>query len=265
MAARAIGSVTLSFGLVAIPVKIYGAVQSGNAVQFNLLTADGSRVSQQYVSKTDGSVVARDTLIKGYEYSKDQYVTFTADELKALDDLGTKAIEVNGFVPFDSIDPVYLDKTYHLVPDKAAEKPYALFAQAMSESAQVGIGTWVNRGSAHIVVVRAIKLEDGRSALAMQQLHYGSEVRDVNDLEIPTPKQAIKPAELNLAKQLIASQSSSKYDPTAIKDEYTARVEAAIQAKLEGKPMVVATEAATAPAADLMAALQASLQKQKAA
>ena len=131
-APRSIGSVTISFGLVAIPVKLYTATQSANAISFNMLHKDcGSRLKQQYICLKHGSVVERDETVKGYEFAKDQYVQFTPEEIKALEEVGTHSIEIAEFVPIESIDPVYFDKTYYLAPDKGAAKPYGLLVEAL--------------------------------------------------------------------------------------------------------------------------------------
>jgi len=135
MAARSIGSLTISFGLVAIPVKLYTATQSANAISFNLLHKDcGSRLKQQYICAKDGSIVERDDMVKGYEFAKDQYVTFTPEEIKALEEAGTHAVEISEFVPVESIDPVYFDKTYYLAPDKGAARPYGLLTEALKQA-----------------------------------------------------------------------------------------------------------------------------------
>src|SRR5579872_5915339 len=127
MAARSIGSLTISFGLVAIPAKLYSATQSGNSISFNLLHKDcGSRLKQQYICLKHGSVIERDQMVKGYEFAKDQYVSFSPEEIKALEEAGTHTVEITEFVPVESIDPVYFDKTYYLAPDKGAGKPYGL-------------------------------------------------------------------------------------------------------------------------------------------
>src|SRR3954449_4071012 len=111
MAARSIASLTVSFGLVSIPVKLYSATQASSAISFNLLhKACGSRLKQQYLCQKEGVVVERDEMVKGYEFAKDQYVMFTPDELKALEETGTHTIEITEFVPAESVDPVYFDK-----------------------------------------------------------------------------------------------------------------------------------------------------------
>jgi DNA end-binding protein Ku len=262
MAARSIGSLTVSFGLVAIPVKLYTATQSANTISFNLLhKTDGSRLKQQYVCQKEGVVVERDEMVKGYEFAKDQYVRFTPEEIKALEEVGTHAVEISEFVPIESVDPVYYDKTYYLAPDKGAAKPYALLTEALKQSGRCGVGRWAARGKGYIVILRPIG-----AVLAMQQLHYAADVRPASEVEVPKPD--VKEAELKLAQQLIDQQTAERFDPEAFKDEVRARIEAAIQKKVdEGKEISVSE---TAPPGegkviDLMEALRASLQKTESA
>src|SRR5271165_5364603 len=178
--ARSIASLTISFGLVAIPVKLYSATVASERVSFNLLRQkDGSRVKQQYVALNDGKVVERSDMVKGYEFATDQYVMFTPEELKALEDATTHSIDIGQFVPLESIDPVYFDGTYYLAPDKGGAKPYTLLATALRKAKQAAVGRWVSRGKEHIIVIRP--LDDG---LAMHQLHFQAEVRSLKDLGI---------------------------------------------------------------------------------
>jgi DNA end-binding protein Ku len=261
MAARSIGSLTVSFGLVAIPVKLYTATQAANAISFNLLhKADGSRLKQQYVCQKEGVVVERDEMVKGYEFAKDQYVQFTPEEIKALEEVGTHSVEIAEFVPIESIDPVYYDKTYYLAPDKGAAKPYALLTAALKQAGRCGVGRWAARGKGYLVILRPIG-----AVLAMQQLHYAADVRRASEVEVP--QQEVKPAELKLAQQLIDAQTAEKFDADAYKDEVRTRIEAAIEKKVAGKEISVAE---TAPESqgkviDLMEALRASLQKSESA
>src|SRR5215469_11736507 len=232
-AARSIGSLTVSFGLVAIPVKLFTANQSQNAISFNLLhKEDGSRLRQQYICQKDGEVVERDQMVKGYEFAKDQYVRFTPEEIKALEEVGTHAVEISEFVPIESIDPVYYDKTYYLAPDKGAGKPYALLAEALKQAGRCAIGHWAARGKGYLVVLRPIG-----DVLAMQQLHYATDVRRASEVDIPKPE--VKPAELKLAQQLIDQQTVQTFDPDAFKDEVRARIEAEIQKKIVVKEISV--------------------------
>ncbi len=204
MAARSIGSLTISFGLVAIPVKLYSATQSANAISFNLLHKGcGSRLKQQYVCLKDGSVVERDDMVKGYEFAKDQYVTFEPEEIKALEEAGTHAVEIAEFVPIESIDPVYFDKTYYLAPDKGGAKPYALLTEALKQAKRCAVGRWAARGKAYIVMLRPVG-----DMLTMQQLHFAADVRPASEIDVP--KQDVKPAELKLAQQLIDQQTDGE-------------------------------------------------------
>jgi DNA end-binding protein Ku len=257
MAARSIGSLTVSFGLVSIPVKLFSATESSRAISFNMLhKADGSRLKQQYVCLKEGVPVERDDIVKGYEFAKDQYVIFSPEELKALEEAGTHSADIAEFVPLESVDPVYFDKAYYLAPDKGGAKPYALFTRALRESNRCALGRWAARGKQYIVMIRPV--EDG---LIMQQLLYAEEVRSIKDLDIP--KMEVKEVELKLAHQLIEQQSSERFDPTAYTDEVRARVEAAIQKKVEGQEITLAdgAEAGGAQVIDLMEALRASLER----
>src|SRR5499425_2837181 len=181
MAARAIASLTVTFGLVSVPVKLFSATQSSAGVSFNLLHATcGSRLKQQYLCAKEGVVVERSEMVKGYEFAKDQYVVFTPEELKALEEAGTHAVEITEFVPIASVDPVYFDKAYYLAPDKGGAKPYALLTKALREEKRCALGRWAARGKGYIVIVRPVE-----DALVMQQLLYAAEVRPIGELEIP--------------------------------------------------------------------------------
>src|SRR6266487_2440315 len=132
MAARSIASLTISFGMVSIPVKLFSATEASRAISFNMLHKGcGSRLKQQLLCVKEEIPVAREDVVKGYEFSKDQYVIFTPEELKAMEEAGTHMAEITEFVPIESIDPVYFDKAYYLAPDKGGAKPFALLATAL--------------------------------------------------------------------------------------------------------------------------------------
>jgi DNA end-binding protein Ku len=255
--ARSIASLTISFGLVAIPVKLYSAAVSSERISFNLLRAkDGSRVKQQYIAVNDGKPVERADMTKGYEFAKDQYVMFSAEELKALEEETSHSIDITEFVPIESIDPLYFAGTYFLAPDKGGAKPYSLLATALANAKQCAVGRWTSRGKEHIVVVRPM---DG--GLAMHQLYFKAEVRTIKELDIElTPVAA---PELKLANQLIEQLAASSFDPGEFVDEHRARVEAAIQRKVQGKEVTMAAAPESsghrANVVDLMDALKASL------
>jgi DNA end-binding protein Ku len=253
---RSIASLTISFGLVAIPVKLYSATVSSERISFNLLRAkDGSRVKQQYVAVTDGKLVQRAEMTKGYEFAKDQYVIFSAQELQELEDATSHSIDIGQFVPLESVDPVYFAGTYYLAPDKGGAKPYSLLSAALKKSKQCAVGRWTSRGKEHVVVIRP--LDDG---LAMHQLHFQAEVRTMKELGIEPA--AVSEAEMTLANQLVQHLSVKRFDPNEFVDEFKGRVEAAIQRKVQGKEVSLAqapVSGSKANVIDLMAALKASL------
>jgi DNA end-binding protein Ku len=202
--------------------------------------------------------VAREDMAKGYEFAKDQYVMFSPEELKALEEAGTHTADIAEFVPLDSVDPVYFDKAYYLAPDKGGAKPYALLARALRETKRCALGRWAARGKQYIVMIRPV--DEG---LVMQQLLYAGEVRSIKDIEIP--KTEVRDAELKLAQQLIEQQAAEKFDPNAYTDEVRTRVEAAIQKKVEGKEITMAeAPEPSGQVIDLMDALRASLEKKPA-
>ena len=258
MAARSIASLSLSFGLVSIPVRLYSATESSATVRFNLLAKDGSRLKQQYVSERDPTmVVPRAEMVKGYEFEKDRYVIFMPEELKALEESASHAIEIVTFIPQKAVDPIYFDKAYFLAPDKRGGKPYNLLKEAMLQSGRCALAKWAWKSKQYVVQVRAS--EDG---LVLQQLLYADEVRSLKDLEIE--KLAPSAAELKLALQLIDQISEDSYEPTMFEDEEKKRVLAAIDAKIAGKHIVAVEHAESAPSAeviDLAEMLRASLSR----
>ena len=258
MAARSIASLTLSFGLVSVPVRLYSATESSAAIRFNMLASDGSRLKQQYVSEKDQKVVPRAEMVKGYEVEKDRFVLFTPDELKKLDEGANHVIEIVAFVPEKSVDPLYYDKPYLLAPDKRGGKPYALLMEAMRSTGKSALAKWSWKGKQYIVQVRP-----AAGGMVLQQLLYADEVRDFHDLDIE--KVATTDAEMKLATQLIDQISEPAYDPTKYKDDEKARIQAVIDQKISGQEIVASAHADEQPAGgqviDLMAALQASLGK----
>lgn len=258
MAARSIASLSLSFGLVTIPVKLYSATESGADVRFNLLAPDGSRVKQQYVSESTGDVVERSMMKKGYEFEKDKFVVFAADELKALEEGASHVVEIVAFIPEKSVDPIYYDKAYFIAPDKRGGKPYSLLQQALLESSRCALATWASKGKTHVVVVRPT--DEG---LVFQQLLFADEVRSLADLQIEHVP--VSASELKLALQIIEQGTQDSYDPTAFEDEEKKRILAAIDKKIEGKQIVsneaVASATGGGQVIDLMDALRASLSR----
>src|SRR4029077_13954302 len=233
-----------SFGLVSIPVRLYPATQSKAGVSFNLLHAKcGSRLKQQYVCPRDGEQVSRDEMIKGYEFAKDQYVTFTPEELKALEEKATQSIDIDSFVPLSAIDPIYFERPYYLGPEKGGDKAYLLLAEAMRETGRAALARYAARGKQYLVMLRPAA--DGR-ALILQQLLYADEVRPV--AEVPLPDGEVKEPELKLAKQLIDQIASETFDPTQYHDDVRERIHADIERKVQGQDITEGAEPTAEPA-----------------
>lgn len=256
MSAHAIGSATISFGLVSVPVELYSASESAATISFNWLHKKcGSRLKQQYVCAQDGEVVGKEDMVKGYEFAKGQYVLFTPEELKALEEKSTAAIEITEFVKAPQVDRIYLEKVYYLAPDKGGERAYKLLGEALKETGRVAIGQYAARGKQYLVMVRPMN-----GGLVMEQLHYANEVRSI--AEVPIPKGDVKKAELDLALQLVKQAASDKFRPDAYEDNVRKRVLEVIQRKVDGEE--ITQEPAEAPKTqiiDLMEALKASLAK----
>ncbi|HET8624597.1 MAG TPA: Ku protein [Gemmatimonadales bacterium] len=254
MPARSIGSATISFGLVSVPVDLYSSSESSAAVSFNMLHKScGSRLKQQYICPKDNVVVERDDIAKGYEFAKGQYVMFSPEELKALDEKATNTIDISEFVPLDRVDRIYVDKTYYLGPDKGGERAYRLLVDALKQTGRAALGQYSARGRQYLVLVRPM---DG--LLAMEQLHYANEIRSAAD--VPRPEVAVKPAELTLAQQLIEQTATDEFHPENYHDTVRERVVEAIEAKVEGQEITAEPqEAPQTKIIDLMEALKASL------
>ncbi|HKC52564.1 MAG TPA: Ku protein [Myxococcota bacterium] len=254
MAARAISSGTISFGLVSIPIKVYTAT-SGKDVHFSMLHAkDKSRLKQQYVCATCGEIVPRTDTVKGYEYSRDQYVVVTDEELAALQRKTDQSIEIEEFVPIAKVDPIYFEKSSLLGPDKGGQKAYQLLHKAMVETQRVAVGRYSTRGRQQLVLLRPMG-----EGLAMHGLYYADEVRNFADIEIDKGIH-LKDAELELAKQLIDSLAHETFAPEKYEDDYRTAILQAVDRKVAGEEIVAAPpEEAREQIIDLVAALKKSL------
>ncbi len=257
MPARSIASATISFGLVSVPVNLFSSAESSATISFNMLDKkSGKRVKQQYVSSEEKPrVVEKDDIVKGYEFAKNQYVIFSPEELKALDEKATNSIDIIEFVPLDKVDRIYLDRAYYLGPDKGGDRAYRLLATALEETGYAALGQYAARGKQNLVLVRPM---DG--VLVMEQLHYANELRKPS--EVPLEDVPVKPAELALAKQLIEQGATDEFHPEKYHDQVRDRIREAIQAKVEGQEITAEPEAQPqTKIIDLMEALKASLGK----
>jgi DNA end-binding protein Ku len=254
MPARSIATATISFGLVTVPVRMYTASESSAAISFNMLHGKcGSRLKQQYICTKDEEIVPRDQMVKGYEFAKDQYVTFTETELKAMAEESTRAIEITEFVPVQKVDPIYFESAYYLGPDKGGERAYNLLAAAMRQTGRSALAKWAARGKMYLVMLRPVE-----KGLVMQVLLYADEVRPFD--EVPVGDTQVKDAELKLAIQLIDQIATEEFHPENYADEVRKRYNAAIQEKVQGREITAtAPEQPKAQIIDLMEALKASL------
>ena len=254
MTARSIGTATISFGLVSIPTKLYTTNETGGEIHFNMLhDADSARLKQQYICTQCNEIVDREHTVKGYEHAKGQYVVFSNEELKALDAVATGAIAIEEFVPAVAVDPVWVDKSYYLGPDKGGERAYRLLHDAMLDTGLVGVASYSARGKSYIVALRPFQ-----NGLIMHQLRYAEEVKPWAEVPMPDLPE-LKPAELGLAKQIIQQIAHETFDPNQYKDEVQTRMRELIARKVEGQEITVVPEAPSGRVIDLMEALKASL------
>ena len=256
MPPHSIGSGTISFGLVSIPIRLYTAASSA-AVSFNLLHAKcGSRIRQQTYCPVCQEVVDRTALVRGYEVQKDEYVRFTDEELKGLEGEASRVIDIAEFVPLPKVDPIYFEKTYYLGPDKGGEKAYRLLADAMARTDRVALAKFVMRGKESLVLIRA-----AQNGLMLHTMYFADEVRDFGEVEKGEGAK-IREGELELAEKLIAELTHDEFKPEQYMDEYRQRVLDLVNTKVEGKEITTAAAPAErAQVIDLMDALKQSLAK----
>jgi DNA end-binding protein Ku len=258
---RPVWSGTISFGLVAIPVKLFTAVRK-QSVSFNQLDRrDMQRIRYRKVNGETGEEVHDDDIVKGYEVVKGQYVVVDPDELEPYMPAATRSVDLEEFVDLDEIDPIYYDSAYYVAPD-ANPKPYVLLARAMEESGKVAIGRFVMRNKQYTAAIRA---EEGR--LVMSSLVYADEVVDpasIDELQ-GLDDVAVSDREAAMAESLVESLTAD-FEPDKYRDEYREQVMALIQMKADGEELAAPAEAAEKPnVVDIMAALEASVEAAKAA
>lgn len=254
MSPRPISSATLSFGLVSVPVEMYPTYESSATISFNMINPKtGARVKQELVDSKTGEKVDRGEVVKGYEFSKGQFVTFTKDEIKALEAQKSESIDIREFVPADQVDRLYFDRAYYLGVGKGGDRAYLLLAEALRKTKLAAIGQYKARGKAYLVMLRAT---DG--GLVLETLHYADEVRAI--AEVPKPEGAVNPTELDLAVQLIEQRKSAAFDPRKYEDEVQKRMHEQVERKVQGQEITAEpTEAPETQVLDLMEALKKSL------
>jgi len=251
---RAIATAQIAFGLVSIPVKLFSAAESSERINFNMIHKDcGSRIQQQLFCPKDERTIDRTETVKGYEFAKGQYVLFNEEELKAIEEKATQAIEISEFLPRETIDPIYFSKGYYLAPDKGGDRAYALLTKALEETGRWALARYSARGKGYLVVVRPIG-----KGLVMQQLFYANEVRTIDELDLGEP--IVKDNELKMAVQLAQMGAAEEFHPENYRDEVADRVRSLIQRKIDGEEITANdVEEPRAQVIDLMEALKASL------
>jgi DNA end-binding protein Ku len=254
MPPRALASGTISFGLVAIPVKLYATGESASRVSFSMVHKTcGTRVKYRYYCPTDDKLIERDEITKGYEFAKGQYVLFSEEELKAIDPEPTNAIEITEFVPLKQVDPIFFEKAYYLGPEKGGAKPYRLLAQALLETERAALAKYAARGKNYLVLLRPYE-----GGIIMQQLRYAVDLRPFS--EVPLDEAEVKKEELVLAKQIVEQGASDAFNPDTYEDDVRNQVWELIERKIQGEEIVAAPQVAPkAQIIDLMEALKASL------
>src|SRR5438105_12834286 len=253
---RAMATAQVAFGLVSIPVKLFSAAESSERISFNMIHKDcGNRIQQQLFCAKGERTIDRSEVVKGYEFARGQYVLFSEDELKALEEKSTQTIEISEFVPREAIDPIYFSKAYYLAPDKGGDRAYTLLSKALQETGRWALAKYAARGKQYLVVLRPLG-----KGLVMQQLFYPNEVRAIDELELG--EAIVKDNELKMAVQLAEMGAAEECHPENYHDEVSDRIRAVIQQKVEGQE-ITATEAEQprAQVIDLMEALKASLAK----
>ena len=255
---RAFASAQVSFGLVSIPVKLFSATEASEKLSFNMIHQEcGSRVQQQLFCPKDERTIERSEVVKGYEFSRGQYVLFTEEELKALEEKSTQTIEISEFVPREAIDPIYFAKANYIAPDKGGDRAYALLGKALEETDRWALAKYAARGKQYLVILRPVG-----KGIVMQQLFYPNEIRSMQELDLGEP--IIKDNELKMAVQLAEMGATDEFHPENYRDEVAERIRATIQKKIDGEE-ITSTEAEEprAQVIDLMEALKASLASPK--
>ena len=252
--ARAMASAQIAFGLVSIPVKLFSAAESSEKINFNMIHGEcGSRIQQQLFCPKDERTIDRTETVKGYEFSKGQYVLFSEEELKAMEEKATQQIEITEFVKAELIDPIYFAKAYYMGPDKGGSRAYSLLSQALQETGRWAVAKYAARGKGYLTVIRPLG-----KGLVMQQLFYPNEIRSIDDIDLGDGE--VRENELKMAIQLAEMGAVDEFHPENYRDEVAERVRSLIQRKIEGEEITsLLTEEPKAEVIDLMEALRKSL------
>ncbi len=247
----------ISFGLVTIPVKVYGATEE-KTLKFNQLHGpDGGRIRYKRVCSIDGEEVPYQEIVKGYEYEKDHYVTLTDEELDSLPVSTAKAIEIERFVDAAQIDPIFFQKSYYLVPEGTGVKAYHLLREAMADDDKVAVAKIAFRDKEHLATLR---LRD--NCFVLETMFWPDEIRTPAFDELDE-RVEVRPQEIKMARSLIESLSDD-FEPGELRDRYRAALEELVAKKVQGEEITYVEEAEPSKVVDLMEALRASVEAAKA-
>jgi DNA end-binding protein Ku len=246
----------LTFGLISMPVRLFSGAR-GSRISFHMLHRDDHvRVKQQLVCPADEKVLSRDEIVKGYEYSKGEYVILEPSEIKKIEPKTARAMEILEFVKSDEVDPVYFESSYYLMPDEPGRKPYALLSKVMADSTYLAVAKLTMHNREYTVLLRP-----HRGGLMLHTMYYQNEVRQMENFGQGAGD--LKEGEIKVAQQLIEALEA-KWDPSKFHDTFEDNLKKLIQARLEGKEATaVEKPKKLAPPVDLMAALKESLAQMK--
>ncbi len=259
MPQRSIWRGAISFGMVVIPIKLYIATESKDIGFVTLHKDCNTRLRQKRYCPTHGIDVSADEIVRGYEYSKDQYVVMEESDFEELPVPSTRQIEITRFIDLSSIDPIYYERSYMLEPDGVGVKPFYLLKKALTDSGRVAVAKVSIRQKEHLCCLRPFD-----KAIAMSTMFYPDEIRGTKELELPEEGTEISEAELAMANMLI-DQLTGEFNPQQYRDEYRSTLEQVIEAKLgRAQPVAAAPVQPAGTVVDLMSALKASIESAKA-
>jgi DNA end-binding protein Ku len=252
MPPRAVWSGTISFGLVTVPVRLYGAIQD-HTLHFNYIhQPDGSRIGYEKICKAEGKPVPDEEIVRAFEYEKGEYVVMTDEDFEAAKVEGNRTIDIRDFVPYEQIDPILFRHSYYVAPDDGGERTYVLLRNAMEEAGLAGIAKFVMRDRQNLGCLR---VRDG--LLTLEQMYFADEVRPVEEIA-PSADVEVDERELTMARQLIDAFAGD-FEPEKYRDTYRDTLCEIIKAKREGEEIVTEPRAEPEQPTDLMAALRASI------
>jgi DNA end-binding protein Ku len=253
--ARSIWNGTITFGLVAVPIKVYSATESKTVSFHEVHAKDGSRIEHRRICPKDGKEIDYDDIVKGYEISKGKWVELTDDEIAAAAGSQSRRLEIDHFVPADEIDPDFYERTYYLGIRDKGKDAYALLHAALEKSGRAGVGRWVFHNRERTVVLRTLG-----DVLAIHTMRFADELVEPGDFELGRVRRKPSEREIKMASALVDGLHTA-FDPSDYEDTYREEVLALVKRKAEGKDIEPPEDVETEPADDLLAALEASLAK----